>query len=63
MSGLITKMILYIGSVILALMCGFATFIFATHSLESPYGYVAGIIASLIPFYISQFVTNIMMNM
>ncbi|CAG8543284.1 9374_t:CDS:10 [Paraglomus occultum] len=61
-TGLITKMILYIGSVILALTCGFATFIFATHSLESPYGYVSGIIASLIPFYISQFITSIMMN-
>ncbi|RGB35986.1 plasma-membrane choline transporter-domain-containing protein [Rhizophagus diaphanus] len=58
----IDKSILYIGSVIIALLCGFATFIYATHLLESSYGYVVGIIAAIIPYYISQFYTYIMMN-
>ncbi|GES96139.1 plasma-membrane choline transporter-domain-containing protein [Rhizophagus clarus] len=58
----IAKSILYIGSVIIALLCGFATFIYATHSLESSYGYVVGIIAAIIPYYISQYYTYIMMS-
>ncbi|CAI2167806.1 19954_t:CDS:2 [Funneliformis geosporum] len=65
-SGLVSdfaaKSILYIGSIIIALICGFATFIYATHTLQSPYGYVVGIIASIVPYYISQFYTHIMMN-
>ncbi|RIA82536.1 plasma-membrane choline transporter-domain-containing protein [Glomus cerebriforme] len=58
----IAKSILYIGSVIIALLCGFATFIYATHLLQSPYGYVVGIIAAIIPYYVSQFYTYIMMS-
>ncbi|CAG8596378.1 11041_t:CDS:2 [Ambispora gerdemannii] len=65
-SGLITdlytKFILSIGSLLISLICGFATFVYATHSLEPRYGYIVGIMASLIPYYISQFYAYIMMN-
>jgi len=61
-NDLLSKSILYIGSVIIALLCGFATFIYATHSLQSPYGYVVGIIAAIVPYYVSQFYTYIMMS-
>ncbi|CAG8562941.1 18086_t:CDS:2, partial [Acaulospora morrowiae] len=61
-NDVVTKIVLYIGSIIVALLCGFATFIYAVHSLQSSYGYVAGIFAAIIPYYISQFYTHLMMN-
>ncbi|KAG9301429.1 hypothetical protein G9A89_018101 [Geosiphon pyriformis] len=61
-TDLITKFVLYVGSVLIALICGVATFVFATNSLHSSYGYVVGIIATIVPYYISQFYTSIMMN-
>ncbi|CAG8753404.1 8246_t:CDS:2, partial [Gigaspora rosea] len=58
----ITNIILRIGAIMISLFCGFATFIYATHSLQSSYGYVVGILASIIPYYIAQFFVCIMMN-
>ncbi|CAG8787393.1 11533_t:CDS:2, partial [Cetraspora pellucida] len=37
-NDIITKSILFIGTIMIALFCGFATFIYATHSLQSQYG-------------------------
>ncbi|RIB08825.1 plasma-membrane choline transporter-domain-containing protein [Gigaspora rosea] len=56
----VTKGILLISSITISLFCGFATFIYATHSLQSPYGYIAGILAFIIPYYVSQFFVCIM---
>jgi len=57
---ILTKVILYIYSTLLALITGFAAYIYATHSLGSPYGYVIGILATIIPFYIARFFTHVM---
>ncbi|KAI8355829.1 plasma-membrane choline transporter-domain-containing protein [Mortierella sp. GBAus27b] len=60
LSDLLTKLVLYVYSALLALISGFAAYIFATHSLKSPYGYVVGILATVIPYYIARFFTHVM---
>ncbi|KAF9973081.1 hypothetical protein BGZ73_003723 [Actinomortierella ambigua] len=60
MSDFLTKLILNINSMMLSVMMGFAAYIFATHTLHSPYGYVIGILASIIPYYVTRFFTHIM---
>ncbi|KAF9164447.1 hypothetical protein DFQ26_001421 [Actinomortierella ambigua] len=60
MSDLLTKLILNINSMMLSVLTGFAAYIFATHTLHSPYGYVIGILASIIPYYVTRFFTHIM---
>ncbi|CAG8546591.1 1189_t:CDS:10 [Ambispora leptoticha] len=57
-----TKFILSVGSLVISLISGIITFAYATHSLESPYGYVVAIIAFLIPYYTSKFYAGIMSN-
>ncbi|KAF9379554.1 hypothetical protein CPB97_008896 [Podila verticillata] len=59
-SDVLTKLVLFINATMLSLLTGFAAFIFATHILKSPYGYVVGILSSVIPFYITRFFTHIM---
>lgn len=56
----LTKLILFIYSTLFSLLTGFAAYIFATHHLHSPYGYVIGILSSIIPYYITGFFTHIM---
>ncbi|KAF9284717.1 hypothetical protein BGZ68_004474 [Mortierella alpina] len=60
LSDFLTKLILFVNATLLSLMTGFAAYIFATHTLQSPYGYVIGILSSIIPFYITRFFTHIM---
>ncbi|KAF9574681.1 hypothetical protein EC968_005912 [Mortierella alpina] len=60
LSDFLTKLILFVNATLLSLMTGFAAYIFATHTLHSPYGYVIGILSSVIPFYITRFFTHIM---
>ncbi|KAF9984969.1 hypothetical protein BGZ65_012077 [Modicella reniformis] len=60
LSDLLTQLVLYIYSVLLAVFTGFAAYIFATHTLMSAYSYVIGILATIIPFYIANFFTNVM---
>ncbi|KAF9947682.1 hypothetical protein BGZ70_002565 [Mortierella alpina] len=60
LSDFLTKLILFVNATLLSLMTGFAAYIFATHTLRSPYGYVIGILSSVIPFYITRFFTHIM---
>ncbi|KAI7877036.1 hypothetical protein K492DRAFT_166411 [Lichtheimia hyalospora FSU 10163] len=55
LGDLMTKLILYVGSLVMALSSGFGTYIFATHSLRSPYGMLIGVLASMIPLYMSRF--------
>ncbi|KAF9208442.1 hypothetical protein BGZ49_008830 [Haplosporangium sp. Z 27] len=59
-SDFLTKLILFVYSTLLSLLTGFAAYVFATHTLRSPYGYVIGILSAIIPFYITRFFTHIM---
>ncbi|KAG9069093.1 hypothetical protein KI688_009988 [Linnemannia hyalina] len=59
-SDFLTKLILFIYSTLFSLLTGFVAYIFATHHLHSPYGYVIGILSSIIPYYITGFFTHIM---
>ncbi|KAF9349895.1 hypothetical protein BGX26_011871 [Mortierella sp. AD094] len=59
-SDFLTKLILFVYSTLLSLLTGFAAYVFATHTLKSPYGYVIGILSGIIPFYITRFFTHIM---
>ncbi|KAF9438641.1 hypothetical protein BGZ76_006202 [Entomortierella beljakovae] len=59
-SDFLTKIILFIYSTLLSLLTGFAAYVFATHTLNSPYGYVIGILSGIIPFYVTRFFTHIM---
>ncbi|KAI7830664.1 plasma-membrane choline transporter-domain-containing protein [Gamsiella multidivaricata] len=60
LSDFLTKLILYVYSTLLSILTGFAAFVFATHGLKSPYGYVIGILAGIIPYYVNGFFTHIM---
>jgi hypothetical protein len=60
---LLTQLILYIGTVVIALSSGFGAYVYATHNLHSPHGFVVGLIATLMPWYLSQFFTYTMMSM
>ncbi|KAG0232924.1 hypothetical protein BGW42_007833 [Actinomortierella wolfii] len=60
MSDFLTKLVLYINSMMLSVLTGFSAYIFATHTLRSPYGYVVGILASIIPYFVTRFFTHIM---
>ncbi|KAG1106790.1 hypothetical protein G6F42_016611 [Rhizopus arrhizus] len=44
---LLTQLILYIGASVIALSSGFGAYVYATHSLHSPHGFVVGLIASM----------------
>ncbi|KAG0341893.1 hypothetical protein BG000_007710 [Podila horticola] len=57
---LLTKLILFVNSLLLSLLTGFSAYVFATHTLQSPYGYIIGILSTIIPFYITRFFTHIM---
>ncbi|KAG0272636.1 hypothetical protein BGZ95_011577 [Linnemannia exigua] len=59
-SDFLTKLILFIYSTLFSFLTGFAAYIFATHHLHSPYGYIIGILSSIIPYYITGFFTHIM---
>ncbi|KAG0262185.1 hypothetical protein BG011_000236 [Mortierella polycephala] len=60
LSDVLTKLILFINSAMLSLLTGFVAYIFATHTLNSPYGYIIGILSTIIPFYVTRFFTHIM---
>ncbi|KAI9478721.1 MAG: plasma-membrane choline transporter-domain-containing protein [Benjaminiella poitrasii] len=60
---LLTQLILYIGASIIALTSGFSAYLYATHSLHSPHGFIVGLIGTLMPWYMSQFFSYIMMSM
>ncbi|KAI9254725.1 plasma-membrane choline transporter-domain-containing protein [Helicostylum pulchrum] len=59
---LLTQLILYIGASVIALSSGFGAYIYATHNLHSPHGFVVGLIATLMPWYLSQFFSYTMMS-
>ncbi|CEP10848.1 hypothetical protein [Parasitella parasitica] len=57
---LLTQLILYTGASVIALSSGFGAYVYATHSLHSPHGFVVGLIGTLMPWYLSQFFSYIM---
>ncbi|KAI8074521.1 plasma-membrane choline transporter-domain-containing protein [Gongronella butleri] len=59
---LITRLILYIGSLVVSIASGLAAYMFASHQLHSSHGYVVGMIAALAPLYISQFFSYTLMS-
>ncbi|KAL0083819.1 plasma-membrane choline transporter-domain-containing protein [Phycomyces blakesleeanus] len=63
LGDLLTKLILYIGALVISLVSGLGTYVFATHSLHSPHGYIIGMLAAIVPMYISQFFSYTMMSM
>ncbi|KAK4516672.1 uncharacterized protein ATC70_011649 [Mucor velutinosus] len=59
---LLTQLILYIGASVIALSSGFGAYVYATHSLHSPHGFLVGLIGTLMPWYLSQFFSYTMMS-
>ncbi|KAI7853320.1 plasma-membrane choline transporter-domain-containing protein [Circinella umbellata] len=62
LGDLLTKTILYIGSLVVALSSGFAVYIFATHNLRSSHGFIVGVLATVVPLYVSRFFSYTMMS-
>ncbi|KAI8393976.1 plasma-membrane choline transporter-domain-containing protein [Radiomyces spectabilis] len=62
LGDLITKLVLYIGALVISLCSGFATYIYATHRLHSSHGILVGILAGILPMYLSQFFSYTMMS-
>ncbi|KAI9249441.1 plasma-membrane choline transporter-domain-containing protein [Phascolomyces articulosus] len=62
LGDLLTKSILYIGSLVVALSSGFAVYIFATHNLRSSHGFIVGVLATIVPLYVSRFFSYTMMS-
>ncbi|CAO3628888.1 unnamed protein product [Mucor hiemalis] len=60
---LLTQIILYIGASVIALSSGFGAYVYASHNLHSPHGFVVGLIGALMPWYMSQFFSYTMMSM
>ncbi|CAG8432681.1 5663_t:CDS:2 [Diversispora eburnea] len=50
------------GSIVIGLLCGFASLNYASHYLNSPYGYVVGLITGIIPFRIVKFYADFIMD-
>ncbi|KAF7725951.1 hypothetical protein EC973_009188 [Apophysomyces ossiformis] len=62
LGDLLTKLILYVGSLLISLSSGFATYIFAAHNLHSSHGLLVGMLAAVVPLYLSQFFSYTMMS-
>ncbi|OBZ87142.1 Choline transporter-like protein ctl1 [Choanephora cucurbitarum] len=52
---LLTQLILYIGASVIALSSGLGAYVYATHQLHSPHGFIMGLLGTLMPWYLSQF--------
>jgi hypothetical protein len=61
--GFLAQIILHIGTAAIALTSGLSAYIYATHQLHSPHGFIVGLIGTLMPYYISQFYSYVMMSM
>ncbi|KAG1360344.1 hypothetical protein G6F62_000062 [Rhizopus arrhizus] len=60
--GFLAHIILHIGTAAIALTSGLSAYIYATHQLHSPHGFIVGLIGTLMPYYISQFYSYVMMS-
>ncbi|KAI7871222.1 plasma-membrane choline transporter-domain-containing protein [Spinellus fusiger] len=61
LGDLLTKLILYVGAVVISFISGLGTYVFATHHLHSQ-GYIIGMMAAIVPMYIAQFFSYTMMS-
>ncbi|KAG1621253.1 hypothetical protein G6F46_001767 [Rhizopus delemar] len=61
-TGFLAQVILHIGTAAIALTSGLSAYIYATHQLHSPHGFIVGLIGTLMPYYISQFYSYVMMS-
>ncbi|KAI8076795.1 plasma-membrane choline transporter-domain-containing protein [Halteromyces radiatus] len=59
---LITRLVLYVGALVISLASGFGAYIFAGHQLHSSHGLIIGLIAAIVPMYMSQFFSYTMMS-
>ncbi|KAL1922657.1 uncharacterized protein VTP21DRAFT_10196 [Calcarisporiella thermophila] len=59
---MITKLTLYICFVLISLIAGLAAYVVAVHSVRSPYGYMAGMLAAVVPFYIARYFVDVVLN-
>ncbi|KAI8337162.1 plasma-membrane choline transporter-domain-containing protein [Chlamydoabsidia padenii] len=59
---LITRLVLYVGALVISLASGFGAYIFAGHQLHSSHGFIIGLIAAILPMYMSQFFSYTMMS-
>ncbi|KAG1451718.1 hypothetical protein G6F56_008009 [Rhizopus delemar] len=55
-------MILHVGTGVIALTSGLSAYVYATHQLHSPHGFIVGLIGTLMPYYISQFYSYTMVS-
>ncbi|KAI9277869.1 plasma-membrane choline transporter-domain-containing protein [Sporodiniella umbellata] len=60
---LLTQIILHIVAVVIMLVSGLSAYVYTTHQLHSPHGFVVGLIGALMPYYISQFYSYTMVSM
>ncbi|KAI9306448.1 plasma-membrane choline transporter-domain-containing protein [Cunninghamella echinulata] len=60
---LITRMVLYVGALVISIASGFGGYIFASHNLHSSHGFIIGLLAAIVPLYMSQFFSYTMMSM
>ncbi|KAI8380636.1 plasma-membrane choline transporter-domain-containing protein [Choanephora cucurbitarum] len=60
---LLTQMILSIGASVIALSSGLGAYVYATHQLHSPHGFIMGLLGTLMPWYLSQFFSYTMTSM
>ncbi|CAO3631069.1 unnamed protein product [Cunninghamella blakesleeana] len=59
---LITRLVLYIGALVISIASGFGGYIYASHNLHSSHGFIVGLLAAITPMYISQFFSYTMMS-
>ncbi|CAO3629951.1 unnamed protein product [Cunninghamella echinulata] len=59
---LITRMVLYVGALVISIASGFGGYIFASHNLHSSHGFIIGLLAAIVPLYMSQFFSYTMMS-
>ncbi|CAO3590233.1 unnamed protein product [Absidia cylindrospora] len=62
MGDLITRLVLYVGALVISFASGLAAYIFAGHQLHSSHGFIVGLVAAIVPMYISQFFSYTMMS-
>ncbi|KAI9103018.1 plasma-membrane choline transporter-domain-containing protein [Phlyctochytrium arcticum] len=58
----VTRLILLMGTVTIAFLCGVVTFFFASRGLESPFAYIVGVVGTVVPYYIVQVLGHVVQN-
>lgn len=61
-SATLSRILLILGNLVLSSASGAIIGFLATNALESPYGYLAGSLATLIPFYMLRVIGSILIT-